>query len=824
MIRQNDNWWARQGNTLEGEFLSHLVLAQDSEAERRVQRIRMNLLNGNRSRISIHRAKLVTESWSRTEGEAPGIRKAKAFLHVMRNIPIPEIEGQLIMGSPVAFHGAIEIDPEYYTGWLLAKVPGRNRTELRNIPVRQVAPAEISRKDLRLLEKEILPYWKNRYLGHWVWKDLQVCVPESAAYIRDSQVFMANFGKGFSHTIQDYRSVVQKGLTGLKAELLRYSSCAPIRKAMEICADALIHYAWRCADICKQAARSARGIRRRELETMARICRKVPAHPSESWWEALQAIHFAHMATFLCDGGVSHSMGRMDYYLAPFYRRFVTMRGGIGRAKAQELLECFFLKFYEYQSIRDERTARGLAGDRTNDKITIGGIDHHGRDVTNELSYRLLEAHAHVHLKEPNLSIRVHPRSPKTLLMAALEVLRLGSGLPQLLNDRAIIPSLRTRIGMTLADARQYADIGCQENSVDSNSSPRHSDANGHNNTGYFNLVKVLELTLNNGINPKNSQQVGPRSGNCSRLNTMKAFQVAFQKQFRCAVGHNVEMNRWVEKHHARTYPNPFMNLMHPGTRQTGLDFVGGGCRYNWAGAVGVGLATVADSLMVIEELVFKRRTCSLPEMLAALQSNWRGAGGLRKLALQLPRYGACGKRAEEWAVWLAEMFCREFGRHALRRGNRRTPFVTGLFSMGIYLSLGRDVGATPDGRFDREMLSGSVAPSQYAAPLGYTATHNAASRIAGTRFPNGIVFNQLMPANLVASRADLVKWLALIRTYFELGGVSVQYSVVNRSDLQKAQERPTDFTDLIVRVGGYSARFIDLSREIQDEFIKRSC
>ncbi|TAM37182.1 hypothetical protein EPN54_05280 [bacterium] len=827
----------QQGNVdiMSENFLDNLVLKWSSEAELRIQRIKKFLLGTRIPEISIHRARLFTDGYRKNEAEPAAIRKAKAFYYVLENIPIPVIEDQLIAGSAISFYGAIEIDPEYYTGWLSSDSKNRPGTQLRNLPLRGIQPVEISQEDLRILEEEILPYWKDKYLGAYIYKDMEASYPQELEFINKAQVFMTNFGKGFSHTVEDYNSVVTKGLKEIKNEIIcrrdklaknlgseKDSRRLEMYEAMIICAEAVMLYARRCAKVYEEKSLSAAPEKKKELMAIADICKKVPEFPARSWWEALQAIHFMHMTNFLTESGVSHSLGRMDYYLYPLYKKWV--KASEEKEKAQELLECFFLKCYEYQSVRDEKTGRGLAGDRTNDKITLGGIDEKGNDITNELTYRFLEAQAHVHLKEPNLSLRLHKGTPQALVDSALEVVRLGSGLPQFINDDVIIPSLVSHAGVLLEDARHYADLGCQENITDPNSSPVSADTNGHNNAGFFNLAKVVELTLYNGINPMNNAQVGPNSGKADSFKVMDEFSSAFIKQLRYAVEMNVLMNSLVERHFSDTLTNPYLSLMHPGPRSNGFDYAGGGCRYNWIGAVGVGLATAADSLMAIEELVFKRKSCSMNELLLALEANWKGFEGLRNISLSLSRYGASGKRAQFWAKWLVDNFSSEYEKHRIKRGDVEAKFVIGLFSMGIYLVLGEDVSATPDGRFAREMLSGSVAPSQYAEALGYTATHNAAADINTQKAPNGIVFNQVMPFNIVSRHDDLIKWGALLRTYFELGGMSVQYSVVDRDELKKAQSDPGLYKDLIVRVGGYSARFIDLSKPIQDDFIARAC
>jgi formate C-acetyltransferase len=835
ILHKENAWWKNYGKSLNGTFLSNLLLKEESPAEIRIQKIRTYMLQQDIPKLSIHRARLFTESSKRNLSDVPVVRKAKAFAYVMEHIPIPLIEDQLLIGTPTAFYGGIEIDPEYYAGWLLNEVPETNITQLRYLSKREKMRIICDDDDLRELEDNILPFWKDRHVGAFIWGDLNTFYPEVAFYIRDAKVFMPNFGKGFSHTIQDYMSVVRKGLRGIKEEIQNemekvsrnLQSQKDISrlhhyKAMLICADAVINYARRCAAVCEKKAASADSDRSAELKEMARVCNRVPEYPAGSWWEALQSIQFMHMSTYLSDGGVSHSFGRMDYYLYPLYKKWVEGNHE-QEIKAQELLECFFLKCYEYQSVRDEKSARGLAGDRTNVKITMGGVNEYGEDTTNILSYRFLEAHVHVHLKEPNLSVRIHKRTPEKFLLSTLEVIRLGGGLPQLINDEVIIPALISKVNVKLEDARHYADIGCQENCIDPNSQSG-ADANGHNNAGFFNLPKVLELTLNDGINPLTGVHVGPQTGNPASFETMESFTDAFWEQLLYAVKMNAIMNYIVEYHFSQTFPNPYLNLMHPGPRKSGIDYVSGGCKYNWIGAVGVGLATIADSIMVIEELIYNKCRCSWDDLLCALKNNWKGYEELRSQSLALPRYGAGGQRSEFWARWIVKSLCDAYEKHSILRGKENDRFTVGLFSMGIYLVLGEDVMATPDGRLAHEMISGSVAPSRYAEPIGYTASHNAASSFDTVRTVNGVVFNQIIPINVVSTQRDLAKWADLVRGYFDRGGMSVQYSILDKDELRSAQRYPEKHRDLIVRVGGYSAKFIDLTKEIQDEFIERLC
>ncbi|MBM3302208.1 MAG: pyruvate formate lyase family protein, partial [Deltaproteobacteria bacterium] len=391
-------------------------------------------------------------------------------------------------------------------------------------------------------------------------------------------------------------------------------------KAMIMVADGLIGYADRCAIKAEELAVEERNPdRAEELKEMARICRRVPAEPAESWWEALQSLHFLRMATGLAEGGNSHSVGRFDQYMYPFLRRDLE-RGTLSLKRAQELLECFFVKWNETQTAPAYETSYAVGN---NDKLTIGGVDARGKDCINPLSYMVLEAHAHVHLNDPNVSVRLHRNTPDEFLKRVLEVIRLGGGLPILISDEAIIPSLMAN-GVPLAEARNYADLGCQENVTDPNMS-RGVDTHGHTNAGWFNLVKPVELALFNGLNPMNGVQVGPRTGDPRAFQTMTEFTEAVRRQYEYAVETNVVLNNVIEYTFARYYPCVFHNLMHPGPRRSGITINAGGCRYNWTGALAVGTANVGDIMAAIDYLIYRNQETTWDELLEALQNDWEG-------------------------------------------------------------------------------------------------------------------------------------------------------------------------------------------------------
>ena len=832
-------WWVRSQAPWRGALFSRLILDGAHPGEQRVQRLRDEIMarpGGKAGVISIERARLMTASYKETEGEPETIRRALALDHVLRHISLPLSPYQLLVGTCATGVNAVEVEPEFHTTWLdeTVTIGGRTMTELDALEARPSGAYVLDPAAKEELLSEILPYWRGRDQKAVFMREVARNYPEALAYFQDSQVFAHIVGVGLCHTIQDYASVLAKGLDGLKAEIqAQMETLDPahpsaivdferrnLYQAMLILADATIAYAERYAQMMEAMAQSEEPARAGELREMARICRKVPARPAESWWEALQSWTILHAVTLIVEGGSSHSAGRFDQYMLPYLERDLAA-GRCTRERAQELLECFFVKFCERQFLRGVAGSRSVTGMRANDKLTIGGTDRYGRDATNDLSYMCLEAQAHVHLNDPNVSVRLHRNTPDDFLRCALEVVRLGGGLPQLISDEVIVPALISLCGVSLGDARDYADIGCQENGTDPNMDGE-ADCNGRTNAGYFNFAKVVELALFDGVNLMNGVQAGPRTGDPRTFATMAEFAQAVRRQLEYGVRMNVIFNNAFTYTFRRVTPTVYHSLMHPGPRRKGIDYSEGGCKYNWTGAIGVGLANAADSLAAVEHLVYETKTVTWDELLAALRANWEGYEEVRRACLGAPKYGADDERGDRWAKFIADAFCDAYEQCESAHGGR---FVAGFFSMGHYITRGEVTAATPDGRRRGEALADSgVSPSVYAPVVGPTATHRSVARVVDAyRMVNGITFNQRLSQTAVSNPREVAKWADLVRAYVDLGGQAVQYTVVDGRALREAQRHPERYQDLIVRVGGYSARFVDLGRDMQDTVIARA-
>jgi len=836
-------WWERSrtySKMWRGSIFDRMILKGDDEEEQRIQRLRERLLERpqrKRGYLSIWRAKLLTESYQQTEGEAAILRKAKGFKHICEHIPIPYQEEQLLMGDSTAVVPGTEVEPEFMANWLERGVYceeiNKIVNELDALPLRGTESWVVSDEDAKTLKEYILPYWREICQEKIVDKQLAENFPE--VHFKEGHfVGRASYpvvGFALNHTVADYASVLHKGLKVLKAEIQAEmdkidGSDVPsnyefdrlnVYKAMLIAADAIIIYANRCAEVAEEmAVKETDPKTKTELTEMARVCQKVPEYPAESFWEAIQSWQFLHNAIFLCDGGVSHSAGRFDQYMYPYLKNDLET-GKITKKRAQALLECLLIKVRQRNYLLEYRGAKRIQAIGSNDKITISGVDSNGKDATNELTYMLLEAHAHCHLDEPVLSLRVHKNTPDDILKAALEVLRLGTGIPHIINDEAIIPSLMSR-GVSLTEARNYADIGCQENVTDPNTCG--ADTNPHSNAGWFNLPKMVEFALYGGVDKLSGKQSGPKTGDPRNFKSMDEFFSAVKKQLEYAVRVNCIYNNVLDWTFANWHPLPVLDLLHPGPRQKGIDYEKGGCKYNWFGAIAVGLGTAADSLAAIEWLVYDKKEVSMAQLLEALDNNWVGYEDIRQKCRRAPKYGNDDDYADKWAVKISNAWMDEYEKHRSAHGG---IYVGGLFSMTTYVFIGSETWATPDGRGKGEPLSSAIDPSNATDLEGPTRLHKSAAKLDTWRITNGVLFNCKFTTAAVAGERELSKWADLVRTYILLKGQSVQYTVVDGEALKEAQKHPDEYKDLIVRTGGYSAFFVELDKETQDTIIART-
>jgi len=584
-------------------------------------------------------------------------------------------------------------------------------------------------------------------------------------------------------------------------------------KAMQVCAQALIRFAERHAEEARDLARREKDPgRRAELEHIAEVCSHVPAHAPRSFWEALQYYWFVHLGvTTELNTWDAFSPGRLDQHLDPFYKQDLA-EGRLTRAQAEELLQCLWIKFNNQPAPPKVGVTAEESGTYTDfAQINTGGVREDGSDGVNEVTYLILDVIEAMRLLQPSSSIQVSKKNPDAFVRRAAQIIRTGFGQPSVFNADLIVQEL-VRQGKALADARNGGSSGCVEVGA--------FGKENYNLTGYFNLPKVLEITLHNGLDPRTGKRIGLSSGNPTRYESFQELFSAFEAQIRHFVEIKVRGNNVIERLYAEHMPSPFLSLLIDDCVKQGKDYHDGGARYNTTYIQGVGLGTTTDALTALKFHVFERKTLGLSELLQVLEDNFVGHERARLLLLnKTPRYGNDEDYADEVMTAVFEAYFRAVDGRPNTKGG---TYHINLLPTTVHIYFGSVTLATPDGRRAGEPLSEGVSPVQGADRRGPTAVLRSVAKMDHVR-TGGTLLNQKFAPQLLRDEEGLDKLVQLIRTYFKLDGHHVQFNVVDAATLRDAQEHPDQHRDLIVRVAGYSDYFCDLGKALQDEIIART-
>ena len=619
--------------------------------------------------------------------------------------------------------------------------------------------------------------------------------------------------------------IYRQGLLGLKAEvadaisrldLLADPEASAKRdelRAMAIAADAVIRFAERHAEKAEELAKAEIDpVRRAELRRIAEVCRHVPAHPPRDFWEAVQAYWFTHLAVVTeLNTWDSFCPGRFDQHLEPFYRKGMD-DGTLTREKAKELLECLWVKFNNQPAPPKVGVTNAESGTYTDfANINNGGLKRDGSDGVNEVTYLILDVIDEMHLLQPSSNLQLSKKSPDAFLKRGLEIVRQGWGQPSIFNADMVVEEL-LRQGKSVEDARCGGTSGCVETGA--------FGKEAYILTGYFNLPKVLEITLHNGIDPRTGQKVGIETGAASSFSTYEELFAAFGRQLRYLVEVKVRGNQVIERLYADYMPAPFLSVLVEDCIRKGKDYNNGGPRYNTTYIMGVGPATCTDSLAALRYHVFDRKSVTMPELLEALDRNFEGQEKLRlRLWNKTPKYGNDDDYADRI---LQDVFNAFFDAVDGRRNTKGGFYRVNYLSTTCHVYFGSVTGATPDGRHAEEALSDGISPVQGADRNGPTAVVKSAAKMDHAR-TGGTLLNQKFTPQLLKDEVGLTKVGELVRSYFRLGGHHIQFNVVTAETLRAAQAEPEKYRDLIVRVAGYSDYFCDLTRALQDDIIART-
>ena len=809
--------------------------------------------------IESARAKLITESYQATEGEPMITRRAEAFAHILRHIPIIIRDEELIVGSSTIAPRGCQTYPEFSYQWL--------EDELDTVETRSADPfyiAEETKQELR----EVHKYWKGKTTSELA---TSYMAPEAIKAIEHNIFTPGNyFYNGVGHVTVKYEEVLAIGYEGImakaQAELDRcqvgdgdYARRSHFLNAVILSCQAVMEYAQRYAALAeKMAADCSDPVRRNELEVIALNCSRVPAKGAGSFYEACQSFWFVQQLIQLESSGHSISPGRFDQYMYPYYKKDLE-NGNITREFAQELMDCIWVKLNDLNKCRDAASAEGFAGYSLFQNLIAGGQNKDGEDVTNDLSIMCIQASMHVHLPQPSLSVRVWNGSPHEFLIKAAELTRTGIGLPAYYNDEVIIPALQNR-GLSLEDAREYNIIGCVE-------PQKAGKTDGWHDAAFFNMCRPLELVFSNGMDK--GEQVGIATGDVTEMTTFEEFYDAYKKQMDYFISLLVNADNAIDVAHAERCPLPFLSCMVDDCIKRGISVQEGGAVYNFTGPQGFGIANMADSLYAVRQLVYRDKKVSMEEYKEALLWNYgKGidsetaadmtASILKEMERQgraidenavksvletvmtmkpsedqkarfeeihhmideVPKFGNDIPEVDYFARDVAYTYTRPLQNYKNPRGGQ---FQAGLYPVSANVPLGGQTGATPDGRYAHTPVADGVSPSAGKDVNGPTAAANSVARLDHFIVSNGTLFNQKFHPSALAGREGLEKFTALIRSYFDQKGMHMQFNVVDRDTLLDAQKNPEKYKHLVVRVAGYSALFTTLSRSLQDDIIRRT-
>ncbi len=769
--------------------------------------------------ISSERAELITDFYQSGICQQVSVPmcRALAFRYILRNKAIAIGPFDLIVGNRGPGPKATPTYPELCCHSL---------EDLEIMHKRQRTPYIVSEQVRQVYKEKIIPFWTGRTMREKVFAAMSE--PWQQAF--EAGVFtefMEQRAPG--HAILDDK-IYQRGLLDFKrdiadsrARLDYYNDPLAWEKdqelqAIDICADAIIEHAQRYSRLARQMATAQSDAKRKvELENIAEICSRVPAEPPRTFHEALQAYWFIHLAVITeLNTWDSFNPGRLDQHLYPFYKKQIAEsktpeNASLTKEHMRELLQCFWIKFNDQPAPPKVGITEEQSGTYTDFAlINCGGLKADGSDAVNEVSYLILDVVEEMQLVQPSSCIQLSSKNQNRFLKRACRVVRTGLGQPSIFNADVILKEM-LHDGKSMEDGRNGGPSGCVTISAFGKESCTL--------TGYCNWAKILELALNNGVNPATGMQLGPKTGNPETFKTFDDLMNAYNTQLRYFIDLKIKGNNIIERLYANFMPTPVMSLVMNDCIARGLDYHNGGARYNPTYIQGVGMGSLTDSLAALRYHVFDRQTVSISQMKQALASNFDGFEDLRKvLQNQSPKYGNDDAYADEIASWVFELYYQAVNGRANTKGGK---YRVNLLPTTVHIYFGSVVGALPCGRLAGQPLSDGISPSQGADTQGPTAIVKSAARIDHARTGGTLLNMKFNPQVLQGPGLD--KLVHLIRSYFNLDGHHIQFNVVGRDTLCKAQDNPQEYRNLIVRVAGYSDYFVDLGRDLQNEIIART-
>lgn len=779
----------------------------------RIRKLREQSLNAE-NRISAERALLITEFYQSgmADAEPVPVQRALAFKYILEHKYICVNEGELIVGERGPAPKATPTYPEICIHSLqdLEILNDRPKVSFKSDETTRAAYRDI-----------IIPYWKGKSNRDRIFQNL----PQEWKEAYTAGVFTEfQEQRAPGHTALGIK-MFRTGLLDLKEEIAESLAKTDLvndpegvdkrdeLRAMDIVCDAMIRYAERYAERLEElAAEEKDPVRKKELEKMAAICRRVPAHAPTTVHEALQHYWFIHLGVVTeLNPWDSFNPGRLDQSLYPLYKKQLE-EGTVTQEEVYEMLQSFWVKFNNHPS----PPKVGVTAEESNTYtdfclINVGGVKEDGSDGVNEMSYILLDVIREMRLLQPSSMIQVSKKNPDRFIRAAVEIIKTGFGQPSVFNTDALVQEM-LRAGKDVRDARNGGCSGCVETGT--------FGTEAYILTGYFNLPKILELTLNDGFDKRTGKQIGLKTGTATDYRTYEELFAAYKAQVQHFMRIKLTGNNIIERIFMKYMPVPFLSVLIEDCIRNGKDYMCGGARYNSSYVQGVGLGSITDMLTALRYHVYDKKTIAMETMEKALANDFKGFEELQyQLVYHTPKYGNDDDYADEQEVQVFDMYYDVLSGHKSPRG---ADYRVNMLPTTCHVYFGKVTGATPDGRNAWKVLSEGISPVQGADTNGPTAVIRSAAKIDHIK-TGGTLLNQKFTPSLLSTEEGCNNLVHLIRAYFRMDGHHIQFNVVDADTLREAQKHPEDYRDLIVRVAGYSDYFNDLGEDLQNEIICRT-
>lgn len=763
--------------------------------------------------IDLEDARILTESFLETEGEALVTRKAKAFLKQCREKTVKIWDDELVVGN-----AGSKIRGGILSADVCWSVLDR---ELDTINSRQYDKFHLLPEDRRTFEEVIRPYWKGRSnYEEWLAR-----IPDDVAALRDNGALYIDKKavRGWGEVTAGYEWFINNGVEGLieriEGRKAKLDATVPGDYEKEVYLDALLIVAQGLVTIGERYAAEADRLaknesdprRKKELEDIAAICRHVPAKPARTFREAVQSFYFYQIAIFMEQNAAAYNPGRMDQYLYPFYKKDLD-EGRITADEAQEIFGCLWVKFSEPCLFQDEKSAEYSSGYPMFQNLCAGGVDSAGQDAVNDLSYMIIQATMDTQLYQPSLSVRYNmAKNPNAFLRKIVDLIRLGTGFPAFHNDEVGIRMLMNK-GIPLREALNWNPGGCVETNL-------AGKLRAYSALADINLGSVVEFTLLDGLCRKSGKQAGAKTGNPADFATFDDFMAALKKQLHYVIKVTVKASHIIDEI-CMSRPVPALSISFEECIEHASDYAWGGAKYNTGnGIICIGVSDLINSASAIKHVVYDTKQVSMPRLLDALDRDFDGCEDVYKACMEAPKYGNDDPRADRLAAELFAYIADEIENYSSKFG-RMTP---GILPVSGNTPFGAEVGALPSGRRAGKPLADGVSPNSGTDTNGPSAVLKSVSYIPHDRFVQGTLLNMKLAPEMVATENGIHQLMALLKSLCTLGVYHVQFNVVDQEKLMQAQKHPEEHRDLLVRVAGYTAFFVELGKDVQDDIIART-